>query len=141
MGESLATIEKHSTPLEEATTPSLEALQAYSVGSSAIRSTFDWGRRLPHYQRAVALDPQFATAHALIGFGQSSLGESTLGRQSLLTAYQLRQRASDAERFNIETLYDRDYTGNLERERRTLDTWTETYPRELGPIHCSRASP
>ena len=114
VGESLATIEKHSTPLEEATTPSLEALQAFSAGQSAIRSTFDWGRRLPHYQRAVALDPEFAMAHAQLGFGQSSLGESTLGRQSLLKAYQLRQRASDAERFNIETLYDRDYTGNLE---------------------------
>jgi tetratricopeptide (TPR) repeat protein len=61
------------------------------------------------------------------------LGESTLGRQSLLKAYQLRQRASDAERFNIETLYDRDYTGNLERERRTLETWAETYPREGRP--------
>ena len=130
VGESLGTIEKHSTPLEEATTPSLEALQAFSAGQSAIRATFDWGRRLPHYERAVALDPDFAMAHAMIGFGQSSLGESTIGRQSLLKAYRLRERASDAERFNIETLYDRDYTGNLERERRTLETWAETYPRE-----------
>ena len=69
-------------------------------------------------------------AHAQVGFGHSSLGESALGRQSLLKAYQLRDRASDAERFNIETLYDRDYTGNLERERRTLETWAETYPRD-----------
>ena len=133
VGESLATIEKHSRPLEEATTPSLEALQAFSAGQNAIRSTFDWGRRLPHFQRAVALDPEFAMAHAMVGFAQSSLGELTLGRQSLLTAYQLRQRASDAERFNIETLYDRDYTGNLERERRTLETWAETYPRDPVP--------
>jgi tetratricopeptide (TPR) repeat protein len=66
----------------------------------------------------------------MLGFGLSSLGETTLGRQSLLKAYQLRQRTSDAERFNIETLYDRDYTGNLERERRTLETWAETYPRD-----------
>jgi tetratricopeptide (TPR) repeat protein len=130
VGESLATIEKHSRPLEEATTSSLEALQAFSAGENAIRATFDWGKRLPHYQRAVALDPEFAMAHAMIGFGHSSLGESTLGRQSLLMAYHLRQRASDAERFNIETLYDRDYTGNLERERQTLETWAETYPRE-----------
>jgi serine/threonine protein kinase len=117
VGESLATIEKHSMPLMEGTTPSLEAFQAFSVGQSATRATFDWRRRLPHYQRAIALDPEFAMAHAQIGFGLSSLGESTLGRQSLLKAYQLRQRASDRERFNIETLYDRDYTGNLERER------------------------
>jgi tetratricopeptide (TPR) repeat protein len=131
VGESLATIEKHSTPLKEATTPSLEALQAFSAGENLI--IFDWGKRLPHLQRAVALDPEFAMAHALVGFGQSSLGESTLGRQSLLKAYQLRRRASDAERFNIETLYDRDYTGNLERERQTLETWAETYPREARP--------
>ena len=58
------------------------------------------------------------------------MGESALGRQSLLKAYQLRHRASDVERLNIETLYDRDVTGNLERERRTLETWAESYPRD-----------
>jgi serine/threonine protein kinase len=133
VGESLATIEKHSTPLLEATTPSLEALQAFSAGENAIRSTFDWVKRLPHFERAVALDPEFAMAHAMVGFAHSQLGESTLGRQSLLKAYELRERASDGERFNIETLYDRDYTGNLERERRTLETWAETYPRDARP--------
>ena len=133
VGESLATIEKHSTPLVEATTPSLEALQAFSAGENGIRSTFDWVKRLPHFQRAVAIDPEFALAHAMVGFAHSQLGESTLGRQSLLKAHQLRERASDVERFNIETLYDRDYTGNLERERRTLETWAETYPRDARP--------
>jgi len=133
VGESLATIEKHSTPLEEMTTSSLEALQAFSAGRSAIRSTFDWVPRLPLLQRAVAIDPEFAIAHAFVGFGHSALGESVLGRPSLLKAYQLRERASDAERFYIETLYDRDYTGNLERERRTLETWAATYPRDPVP--------
>ena len=61
------------------------------------------------------------------------MGESALARQSLLKAYQLRNRASDAERFYIETLYDRDFTGNLERERRTLETWAESYPRDAAP--------
>jgi tetratricopeptide (TPR) repeat protein len=78
----------------------------------------------------VALDPEFASAHAQVGFGYSNLGESALARQSLLKAYQLRHRASDVERFYIETLYDRDVTGNLERERRTLETWAATYPRD-----------
>jgi eukaryotic-like serine/threonine-protein kinase len=131
VGESLATIEQHSTPLQEATTPSLEALQAFSAGQNL--RVFDWVKRLPHFQRAVAIDPEFALAHAMVGFAHSQLGESALGRQSLLKAHQLRQRASDAERFNIETLYDRDYTGNLERERRTLETWAETYPRDARP--------
>jgi serine/threonine protein kinase/tetratricopeptide (TPR) repeat protein len=129
VGESLATIEKHSTPLEEATTPSLEALKAFSTGHDL--AVFSWERRLPHYQRAIAIDPEFAMAHAQVGFGYSTMGETALGRQSLLKAYQLRHRASDVERLNIETLYDRDVTGNLERERRTLETWAESYPRDM----------
>jgi serine/threonine protein kinase/tetratricopeptide (TPR) repeat protein len=131
VGESLATIEQHSTPLEEATTPSLEALKAYSAGGRAMSA--GWIRRLPLYQRAVAIDPGFAMAHARLGFGYSNMGESALGRQSLLKGYQLRHRASDVERFFIETLYDRDVTGNLERERRTLETWAESYPRDPLP--------
>jgi tetratricopeptide (TPR) repeat protein len=126
VGESLATVEKHSRPLAEATTPSLEALKAYS----AAMVEFVWSRRLPLLQRAVALDPEFASAHAQVGFGYSNFGESVLARQSLLRAYQLRNRASDVERFYIETLYDRDVTGNLERERQTLETWAATYPRD-----------
>ena len=129
VGESLATIEKHSMPLEAATTPSLEALKAFSTGQDV--TVFNWDRRLPHYQRAIAIDPEFAMAHAQIGFGYSTLGETALGRQSLLKAYQLRHRASDVERLNIEALYDRDVTGNLERERRTLETWAESYPRDM----------
>jgi tetratricopeptide (TPR) repeat protein len=132
VGESLATIEKHSTPLEEATTPSLEALKAYSAGSK-LYTAAGWPRRLPIFQRAVALDPEFAMAHAQVGFGLSTMGESALGRQSLLKAYQLRDRTSDVERFYIETMYDRDVTGNLERERRTLEAWAETYPRDPFP--------
>ena len=62
-------------------------------------------------------------AHAQVGFGYSTMGESALARQSILKAYQLRDRASDVERFYIETLYDRDVTGNLEREQQTLESW------------------
>jgi tetratricopeptide (TPR) repeat protein len=129
VGESLATIEQHSTPLEEATTPSLEALKAYSAAAKE----FAWPRRLPLLQRAVELDSEFAVAHADVGFGLSTMGETSLGRQSLRKAYQLRHRASDAERFRIETLYDRDVTGNLEREQRTLEAWAQSYPREPSP--------
>ena len=130
VGESLATVERYSTPLE-ATTPSIEALQAYSAGMNAAFSGSV--RALPLFQRAVAIDPDFALAYAQIGFRYGVLGESALARQSLLKAYQLRDRASDAERFFIETLYDRDFTGNLERERRTLETWAESYPRDASP--------
>ena len=63
----------------------------------------------------------------------SAAGEAALGQQSLIKAYQLRHRASDVERFSIETFYDRDVTGNLERERRTLETWAQSYPRDPSP--------
>jgi eukaryotic-like serine/threonine-protein kinase len=131
VGESLATIEQHSTPLEEATTPSLEALKAYSAGWRAISE--GWIRRLPLYQRAVAIDPDFAMAHARLGFGYSAMGESALARPSIRKAYEMRDRVSDVERFFIETLYDRDVTGNLEREQQTLETWVESYPRDAIP--------
>ena len=136
VGESLVTIEKHSTPLQEATTSSLEAWKAYS----AARAMSGGGmagdiarRRLLLYQRAVAIDPDFAMAHARVGFGYSTMGESTLARPSIRKAYELRDRVSDVERFYIETLYDRDVTGDLEREQRTLETWAESYPRDAVP--------
>jgi eukaryotic-like serine/threonine-protein kinase len=132
VGESLATIKKHSTPVEEATTPSLEALQAYSAAWKALMSA-GWLRGLPLFQRAIAIDPDFAMAHAQVGFGYSVMGESTLARPSTLKAHQLRDRASDVERFYIDTLYDRDFTGNLEREQRTLESWAESYPRDSRP--------
>jgi len=129
VGESLATIEKHSMPLAEATTPSLDALQAYSA---AVKE-FAPARRRALLQRAVELDPEFAVAHAQLGFSLGGRGEAALGRQSLIKAYQLRHRAGDVERFSIETLYDRDVTGNLEREQRTLETWAQSYPRDPSP--------
>jgi tetratricopeptide (TPR) repeat protein len=92
-----------------------------------------WVRGHPLFQRAVAIDPDFAMAHAYVGFGYSAMGESALARPSLLRAYQLRTRTSDVERFYIETLYERDFTGNLEREQRTLESWAATYPRDARP--------
>ena len=90
-------------------------------------------RAQPLFQRATEIDPDFAMAHAHVGFGYSIVGESALARPSTLKAYELRKRASDVERFYIDTLYDRDFTGNLERERRTLESWAESYPRDARP--------
>ena len=132
VGESLATIEQHSTPLEEATTPSLEALKAYSTGMQTVLSV-GFPRAQPLFERAIAIDPQFAIAHAYLGFAYTAVAEWTRARQSTLTAYELRDRASDIERFWIETLYDRQVTGNMEREQRTLAAWAQTYPRDWRP--------
>jgi predicted Ser/Thr protein kinase len=129
VGESLATIEKHDVPLYEATTPSLEALKAYTAGMRA-SFTSGFADAVPLHKRAVEIDPQFAMAHASLGLMYSSLGESVLSLESTRRAYQLRDHATDRERFFITTLYERDVTGNLEKEQRTLELWAQTYPRD-----------
>jgi serine/threonine protein kinase len=139
VGESLTTVEKHSTPLQEATTSSLEALKAHSTAAK-VRASSGAAAARPLFERAVAIDPNFAIAHARLGLFYSTLGESTLSRQSTLKAHQLRHRASDVERFFIDTLYDRDVTGNLEREQRTLESWAQTYPRDAVPHGVSAST-
>jgi tetratricopeptide (TPR) repeat protein/predicted Ser/Thr protein kinase len=129
-GESLATVEKHSTPLQEATTSSLEALKAFST---AMRVNYTAGVRsaIPDFQRAIALDPQFALAHAQLGLGYNVAGETELAAESTTKAYELRARASDRERFFISLTYDRNVTGNLERGFQTCELWQRTYPRDV----------
>jgi tetratricopeptide (TPR) repeat protein len=129
VGESLATVEKHSTPLAEATTPSLEALKAYSLGRTAV---FSWSMKaaIPHFQRAVQIDPKFAMAYAFLGRTYGDLGESVLAAGNNTKAYQLRDRASDAEKFFIVATYYSQVTGNLEKAQQTFELWAQTYPRE-----------
>jgi eukaryotic-like serine/threonine-protein kinase len=130
VGESLATVEKHSTPLPEATTPSFEALKAYSTGLAA-ESSSGMSTAVPLYKRAVEIDSQFARAWAALGLAYSVLGESRLSIESTTRAYQLRDRASDRERFFITLMYDRQVTGNLEKAKETLRAWADTYPRDV----------
>ena len=129
VGESLATVEKHSTPLAEATTPSFEALKAYSTGMKFVLSAGNFAPALPFFRRAVEIDPTFAMAHAQLGFAYSTSGESVLGAESTTKAWLLRDRISDPERFFIDFLYDRQVTGNLEKAYQTLELWSQTYPR------------
>jgi tetratricopeptide (TPR) repeat protein len=129
VGESLATVEKHSTPLAEATTPSVEALKAYSTAMKFVLSAGNFAPALPFFRRAVEIDPTFAMAHAQMGFAYSTSGESVLGAESTTKAWLLRDRVSDPERFLIDFLYDRQVTGNLEKAYQTLELWSQTYPR------------
>src|SRR5262249_33683844 len=117
-GESLASVKQHSTPLEEATTRSLEALKAYSLGRSVLSSTGP-PAALPFFRRAVEIDPQFAMAHAYLGLLYSNIGELALSPESTTTAWRLRDRTSDQEKFFITFSYDRLVTGNLEKARQT----------------------
>ncbi len=131
VGESLTTVEKHSTPLEEATTSSLEALKAYTAGYTNHTKGYD--SAIPHFKRAIAIDPQFATAHGWLGFMYSNLGEADLAAESTRRAYQLRDRASEREKILISFLYDRQVTGNLKKGQQTLESWAQTYPRDPRP--------
>jgi len=128
VGESLATVEKHSTPLIEATTPSLEALKAYSTGMKVDVSGGSTAS-ISFFRRAVEIDPQFAVAHASLGLAYSDIGESILSAESTTKAWQLRGRASDREKFFIDFTYEREVTGNLEKAYQTLELWLQTYPR------------
>jgi serine/threonine protein kinase/tetratricopeptide (TPR) repeat protein len=128
VGESLATVEKHSTPLAEATTPSLEALKAYSMANKVNLSSGS-AAAIPFFRRAIEIDPKFAMAHAYLGLLYSTIGESALSAESTTTARQLRDRVSDREKFFIDFCYERQVTGNLEKAYQTLELWLQTYPR------------
>ena len=128
LGESRATVEQHSTPLAEATTPSLEALKAYSNGVKVSLAS-DNATSVSFLRRAVEIDPKFAMAHAMLGLAYSGPGESVLSAQSTTRAWHLRDRVSDRERFFIDFTYDRQVTGNLEKAYQTLELWLQTYPR------------
>jgi tetratricopeptide (TPR) repeat protein len=129
LGESLATIEEHSTPLEQATTSSLEALKAYSAAKIA-QYARGGPAAIPHLRQAIAIDPQFAMAHADLGFMAWNGGQTDLGAEQVRIAYGLRDRVSDRERRYILMLYDREVTGNLQKESQTLEAWAQTYPRD-----------
>src|SRR5271157_4550124 len=131
VGESLTTVEKHDTPLEEATTPSLEALKAYSAACKVHFSIGDATAALPLYKRALEIDPKFAMAYANLGSLYGEMGESDRSAEITSKAYDLRDRASDREKFFITASYEIRVTGNLEKAQQTCEAWAQTYPREV----------
>ena len=131
-GESATALAKHDTPLAEATTPSLEALKAYSLGWKVAASQ-GGEPAIPFFQRAVELDPSFALAYASLGLMYGSSGSSELATENVTRAYELRDRASDKERFFITAYYFGRATGNQEKAQQVCDEWARTYPREFLP--------
>ena len=130
VGESLSTVEKYDTPLEEDATSSLEALKAFSAGDRVIAVSGS-AAAIPFYKHAIELDPNFAMAYASLGRVYGDIGESVLSAVNTSKAYQLRNHASDEERFFIEASYDVQVTGNLENAEQTCRLWAEAYPRAL----------
>jgi DNA-binding winged helix-turn-helix (wHTH) protein/tetratricopeptide (TPR) repeat protein len=131
-GESLATIKQHSTPLSEATTPSLDAWKAFTTGWNVLTSK-GHAAALPWFERATRIDPEFAAAYAWRGRMYSAVGQGALAAESTRKAWQLRNRASDHERFYIDFSYHRFVTGNLEQALRVCELWVQAYPRDTLP--------
>jgi tetratricopeptide (TPR) repeat protein len=132
LGESLGTVHKFDTPLEQSTTPSLEALQAYSLGWRTMVGKSDFAAAVPFFQRAVSLDPNFAMAYSSLGNAYWSLGETNLGAENVRKAYELREQVSDRERFYIKCNYQW-ATGDLEKAALAYELWAQTYPRDFTP--------
>jgi eukaryotic-like serine/threonine-protein kinase len=132
LGESLASIQKFDTPLEQATTSSLEALKAFSEGQRA-RLSNGAGAAIPNFKRAVELDPNFALASADLGIEYSNLGEAGLAGQYLRKAYELRDRVSERERYHVSAFYYLNGNGDVEKAREQMELWTQAYPRDPRP--------
>jgi tetratricopeptide (TPR) repeat protein/predicted Ser/Thr protein kinase len=133
LGESLVSVQKYDKPLSEATTSSLEALKAFSLGDMK-HQTFDELSALPLYQRAVELDPNFAMAYARLGTVYSNLGQSELSEKNREKAFELRDRASEHEKLYIMSHYYVD-SGQLDKGITALELYKQTYPRDSIPYN------
>src|SRR3984957_9265568 len=132
LGESISTLRKFDTPLEQATTPSLEALKAFSTGTKIQLTTGD-AESIAFLKRAIELDPNFAIAYARLGIAFTSIGEPSVGAESTRKAYELRDRTSEAEKYFILATYYKEVTGNLEKAEQTCRLWIQDYPRSPMP--------
>jgi len=132
LGESLSMVRKFDTPLEQATTPSLEALKAFSSGRKMLSAKGD-AAAIPFFKSAIELDPSFAVAYAWVGRVYGDLGESALAADYSRKAYELRSRASEAEKYFITVSYHVTATGNMEKAEQSAELWMQAYPRSELP--------
>jgi tetratricopeptide (TPR) repeat protein/predicted Ser/Thr protein kinase len=133
LGESLKTVQKLDTPIEDATTSSLEALQAYSLGRTTMQVKGDFPGAVPLLERSIELDPKFAMARAMLGTVYHNIGEKNLSAENTKQAYAMRGRVSEWEKFYIESHYYHFVTGDMEKARQTYELWAQIYPREQVP--------
>jgi len=133
LGESLSSVEKYDTPVEQATTHSLEALQAYGSGYRTKDEKGDEAA-VPFFERAVQLDPKFAMAYALLGTSYQNLGERSRGAELIAKAYELSEHVSEREKFYIVSYYFDLVLGDVEKARKVYEQWEQVYPREDKPV-------
>jgi len=132
LGESVSSVQKYATPLPEATTRSLEALQAYSQGWKTF-GLRGGAEALPFLNRAVELDPNFALAYSAMSIAYSTLNQPGRSAETARKAYELREKVSERERLRIEAFYYLGATGELERAAQAHKLWQQAYPRDVEP--------
>jgi eukaryotic-like serine/threonine-protein kinase len=134
LGESLSSVQKYDTPVEEGTTSSLEALKVFSLANQ----NSDSGRQLesiPQYQRAIELDPNFARAYTGLAGVYANLSETDRAMDYAKKAYELRERVSERERFGIEDTYSWIVTGDWDKEIEVEEAWSRAFPRDGSPLN------
>jgi len=131
LGESLASIQKFDVPIE-ATTTSLEALKAFSMGVTTSRTKGD-AAAIPFIKRALELDPNFAVAYASLGVSYGNLGQASLSAENIKKAYALRDRVSEHEKYRVAALYYTVVTGELEQAIQVYEIWAKSYPQDEVP--------
>jgi serine/threonine protein kinase len=132
LGESLISVKHYNKPLDEATTSSLEALKAFTIGRSmqAVRGDAE---SVPYHQRAISLDPNFARAYAALGMAQYNLRQTSAASENFRKAFELRDRVSERERYYIEAAYYSFATGELEKANQVYKQWAQEYPSDTAP--------
>jgi eukaryotic-like serine/threonine-protein kinase len=133
MGESLASVRKYNALPENVTTPSLEALQAYTLGKQTMDVANDYAAAIPLFERAVSLDPNFAMAYLRLAQSYQPLSENDRCAENARQAYALREGVSESEKLGISSFYELVVTGNLEAARTSFQAWAQTYPRDEDP--------
>ena len=132
LGESIGSVQKFDTPLEQATTSSLEALQAFSLGEAEHHKGED-AKAIPYLKRAVELDPNFAMAQATLGVAYNNLTQQGLAASYITKAFDLKERASEREKLYISSHYYDIVTREIEKAIEIYEQWVQTYPRETAP--------
>jgi eukaryotic-like serine/threonine-protein kinase len=132
LGESVASLQKFAAPLERATTSSLEALKAFSLGQAA-HLKLDDEAAVPHLKRAIEVDPNFAMAYATLGVAYGNLTQQNLSEENLRKAFDLKDRASERERFYISAHYYDEAMGDADKTVEIYEEWKKTYPRDNVP--------
>ncbi|HXY08640.1 MAG TPA: protein kinase [Terriglobales bacterium] len=139
LGESLSSVQRFDTPIEQATTASFEALKAYSLGIKNWNENGE-AQAIPFFRQAIELDPNFAMAYAYLGVMYGILGEQSNSVDNLGKSFQLRNRVTEAEKFFISSSYFLIATGELENSIQLSEMWAQAYPRDPTPHLSSGGS-